>query len=83
MRSCIRSHQGAKPAVLLLVERRSSGDFVAVTDIPHAGAPRQSVRAGEVLVDSRGVLQLGAPSGPRPRLDIGEVRQPQVRWSPG
>jgi hypothetical protein len=58
VRSAVRLHQTAKPAVYLLVERLASGDYVAVTDIPFAGSLTRRVRAGEVLLDRRGVLQL-------------------------
>ncbi|MDB5465276.1 MAG: hypothetical protein JWQ46_38 [Phenylobacterium sp.] len=54
MRSAVRLHQQAKPAVLLLVERRPSGDYVAVADIPFAGALNRRISAGEIVLDRQG-----------------------------
>lgn len=54
VRRAVWMHQGAKPAVLFLVDRRPSGDLVAVTDIPFAGALDRRVLAGEILMDARG-----------------------------
>ncbi|WP_133255006.1 hypothetical protein [Phenylobacterium hankyongense] len=54
VRSAVRLHQQAKPAVLLLVERRPSGDYVAVADIPFAGALNRRFSAGEVVLDRQG-----------------------------
>lgn len=54
VRSAIRLHQGAKPAVVFLLERRPSGEFVAVTDIPFAGSCGRRISAGEVVVDRGG-----------------------------
>jgi hypothetical protein len=58
VRSAVRLHQMARPAVLILLERRAAGEFVAVTDIPHAGALHLGLRAGEVLIDARGACRL-------------------------
>ena len=63
VRDSVRRHQAAKPAVLLLVERRRSGEFIAITDIPHAGVIHRRVCAGDVLLDKEGVLQLGRLHG--------------------
>lgn len=51
VRGAVRQHQAAKPAVVFLVSRLPSGDFVAVTDIPYAGAVDRRIRAGEVVLD--------------------------------
>lgn len=51
VRGAVRQHQAAKPAVVFLVSRLSTGDFVAVTDIPYAGALNRRIRAGEVVLD--------------------------------
>lgn len=58
VRSGVRLHQAAKPAVYLLVEKLASGDYAAVTDIPFAGSLTRRVRAGEVILDRQGALQL-------------------------
>ena len=60
VRSGVRLHQIAKPAVLFLAERRASGEFVAVADIPYAGAMDRRILAGEVLIDVRGVRRFDA-----------------------
>jgi hypothetical protein len=60
VRGAIRQHQTAKPTVLLLLSRLPSGDYVAVTDVPFAGAVNQRLRAGEIVVDRSGALRLGA-----------------------
>lgn len=57
VRSAVRQHQVAKPAVLFLVEKAPSGDYVAVSDIPYAGATNRRIRQGEVVLD-----RLGRPS---------------------
>ncbi len=56
VRSGLTLHQGAKPAAYLLVEKTASGEYVAVRDIPKAGIPNQSIRAGEVVLDRGGRL---------------------------
>lgn len=56
VRSSVHLHQGAKPAVYLLVEKRPSGDYVALKEIPHAGAQLAHVNAGRVLIDRNGGL---------------------------
>jgi hypothetical protein len=53
VRNAVRQHQAAQPAVLLLVERRPCGDFVAVTDIPFAGVRLQRVREGDVVMTAK------------------------------
>jgi hypothetical protein len=58
VRSAVRQHQIARPAVLFLVEKAPSGDFVAVADIPFAGAVDRRLRAGDVVVDRTGVFRL-------------------------
>ena len=54
VRGGLMLHQGAKPAVYLLVERKASGDFVAVREIPFAGSPGQAIREGDVVADRYG-----------------------------
>lgn len=49
VRSAVRQHQTAKPAVLLLLERRAGGGYFAVTDAPHAGAVNRPLAAGREL----------------------------------
>lgn len=56
VRTAVRQHQTARPAVLLLVEKRPSGEFVAVTDIPFAGSVDRRLRAGQVVLDRTGRL---------------------------
>jgi hypothetical protein len=73
VRSAVRMHQTARPAVYLLVRRLGSGEFVAVTDIPFAAGRR--IVAGAPLMDRQGKLLLLAP--PRPRSG-GELLQPQL-----
>ncbi|WP_270937192.1 hypothetical protein [Falsiroseomonas oryzae] len=58
VRSGLVLHQGAKPAVYLLVGRRSSGDFVVVQDIPHAGERGRRIAAGEVVMTREGRLRV-------------------------
>jgi hypothetical protein len=53
-RGAIRQHQSAKPAVLLLIEKRPTGEFVAVTDIPFPWGAHRPIRAGEVVVTGNG-----------------------------
>lgn len=59
VRGAIRQHQTAKPAVLFLLSRLASGDFVAVTDIPFAGALNRRIRAGELVFDRTGRSYVG------------------------
>ncbi len=54
VRSGLGLHQGARPAVYLLVDRKPSGDYVAVRDIPFAGVPSRAIREGEVVLDRSG-----------------------------
>jgi hypothetical protein len=64
VRSALRQHQFAKPAVLMLVEKRPSGEYVAVTDIPFAGSLQRRISAGGVVMDRHGVCAVtlhGAP----------------------
>lgn len=50
VRSAVRQHQCAQPAVVFLVRRLPCGDYVAVTDIPFAGALNQRVEAGGLIM---------------------------------
>lgn len=54
VRSAIRQHQFAKPAVLLLVEKRPNDEFVAVTDIPYPDGLGRPIAAREVIVPRDG-----------------------------
>ncbi|WP_206030190.1 uracil-DNA glycosylase [Roseomonas sp. AR75] len=56
VRSGLRLHQGAKPAVYLLVERNDAGDYTAVTDIPYAGPAFRRITRGAVVLDGAGRL---------------------------
>lgn len=58
VRNAVRQHQAAQPAVLFLVERRPSGDFVAVTDIPFAGAGLRRFRSGDVVLSAQEALRV-------------------------
>jgi predicted metalloprotease with PDZ domain len=64
-RSGLRLHQGARPAVYLLVERDPVGDFRAVTEIPQAGPLRVRIPAGSVVMDRTGRFCLDAAGKPR------------------
>lgn len=61
VRSAVRQHQFAKPAVLMLVEKNASGEYRAVSDIPFAGALHRRFAAGSVVVDRDGVCAFNAP----------------------
>jgi len=52
--SGIRLHQGAKPAVYLLVERDLAGDYRAVREIPFAGPLQLRIAAGSIVMDRNG-----------------------------
>jgi len=54
VRSAVRLHQTAKPAVYLLVRKAVSGDYLAVADIPWPAASARPLRAGEVVLDRHG-----------------------------
>ncbi len=56
VRSGVRLHQGAKPAVYLLVERNRMGDYTALTDIPYAGPAFRRIAKGAVVLDRAGRL---------------------------
>lgn len=59
VRSSVRLHQTSKPAVVLLVRRLPSGDYVAVTDIPYAGSVDRRLSAGDLVLDRRGQAYWG------------------------
>jgi hypothetical protein len=67
VRSAVRMHQAARPAVYLLVRRLGSGEFVAVADIPFAAGRR--IAPGEPLMDRQGRLLL-PPDARQPRRDL-------------
>ena len=54
VRSGLDLHQGARPAVYLLIDRKASGDYVAARDIPFAGSPSRAIREGDVVLDRSG-----------------------------
>lgn len=54
VRSAVRLHQTARPAVYLLVRRTVSGDYLAVTDIPWPGPCPRPLRAGDLVLDRQG-----------------------------
>ncbi|MBC4018974.1 hypothetical protein ACFQU2_14370 [Siccirubricoccus deserti] len=56
VRSGLGLHQGARPAVYLLVDRKASGDYAAVRDIPFAGSPSRAIREGDVVLNRNGQL---------------------------
>jgi hypothetical protein len=67
VRSGLRRHQGAKPAVYLEVWRDSSGDYRAVTEIPCAGVRRARVPEDGIVLNRLGQLAAGiAPSTAKP-----------------
>lgn len=65
VRSGIRLHQGAKPAVYLLVERHGAGDYLAVTDIPYAGPAFRRISKGAVVLDRAGRFYVECAGAPR------------------
>lgn len=54
VRSAVRLHQCARRAVYLLLERRTSNDYVAVTDIPWPAGATGPIAAGDVVIDRWG-----------------------------
>ena len=68
VRSAVRMHQMARPAVYLLVRRLGSGEFVAVADVPFAAGRR--IVAGEPLMDRQGRLLRLDPAPPRSGGDL-------------
>jgi hypothetical protein len=66
-RQAIRQHQAAKPAVVLLLEKTLQGEFIAVCDVPFAGALDRRVRAGATVVN-RGDGSCALPLRPTPSL---------------
>lgn len=54
VRNALRQHQKARPAVLLLARRAPGGAFLAVYDIPSAGAVVGKISAGGELAFPRG-----------------------------
>jgi hypothetical protein len=60
VRNAVRMHQAARPAVYLLVSRRPSGAFMAVSDIPFPGGMSRRIDAGDMVMDPRGQLLLPA-----------------------
>jgi len=60
VRNAVRMHQSARPAVYLLVSRRPSGAFTAVSDIPFPGGTSRRIEAGAMVMDPQGRLLLPA-----------------------
>ena len=50
VREAVRAHQNAKPAVMLLLERRLAGDLAAATDVPYPAGFAGPIRRGQVIV---------------------------------
>ena len=50
VREAVRSHQNAKPAVMLLLERQLAGDLVAATDVPYPASFSGPIRKGQIIV---------------------------------
>jgi hypothetical protein len=92
VRSGLRLHQGAKPAVYLLVEQTPVGDYVAVTTVPFAGPAFRRIEKGAVVLDrsGRSTVECAAPDGSHPpqvegrpvaaRL-LGALPRPASTWS--
>ena len=55
VRNAIRMHQSARPAVYLLVKLGPLRDFTAVADIPWPASWPHPLRAGDLVLDRRGV----------------------------
>lgn len=54
VRSAVRMHQSARPAVYLLARRVLSGDYLAVTDIPYPATLGRPLREGALLLARNG-----------------------------
>lgn len=54
VRNAVRMHQTATSVAYLLVRRTAGGDYVAVCDVPWPSARRQSLRAGDLVLDRSG-----------------------------
>jgi hypothetical protein len=79
VRGAVYMHQIARPAVYLLVRRRLSAEYVAVTDIPFPAGGRRIV-AGEVIVDRHGLLAERCGAAVRPHgLDARTAGGPVMR----
>ena len=59
VRSAVRLHQSARPAVYLLTRKTLGGEYLAVTDIPWAAASTRPVRPGDPIMDRKGAFVLG------------------------
>lgn len=68
VRSAVRTYQMARPAVYILVRRLSSGEFVAVTDVPYPAGATARIACGD-LVLGRGVRRFGLVDGTASPLD--------------
>lgn len=54
VRCAVRMHQGARPAVYLLVRRTPLGAYAAVMDVPWPASAPRPIRAGDVVMDRSG-----------------------------
>lgn len=54
VRSAVRMHQSASHASYLLVRRTVSGDYLAVADVPWPSSGAGRLRAGDLVLGSRG-----------------------------
>lgn len=64
VRNGVRAHQGASLASYFLVRRTSSGDFVAVCDVPNPSLGAMRLRAGDVVLSRTGARFDGAQREP-------------------
>jgi hypothetical protein len=61
VRSAVRSHQNARPAAYLLLQRAASGALVSVTDIPFPAHADKPIRAGEVVMEASPRMMVHQP----------------------
>lgn len=66
VRNALRQHQSARPAVMFLLKRQASGDFVALTDVPFAGGKSLRISAGSLILDRTGRTATAALAGVAP-----------------
>jgi hypothetical protein len=68
VRSAVRIHQAARPAVYLLARRLPSNAYVAVTDVPCPAAGPRRIAAGDVLIAADGKRLFAIAANPEPEL---------------
>jgi len=73
VRSAVRQHQFAQPAVVFLVRKTPSGDYVAVTDIPFAGDLKHRIKEGGAVMDRHGAMCLDMAPCAIGTRDLGSV----------